>query len=60
MARWPVAALVLCSAVAALGIFRQAPPEAVRDRIVAAAIPGAERLSIVAFGTSLTERALWP
>lgn len=61
MARWPVAALLLCCAVAAAGVFRQAPPpERVRDRIVTAALPGAERLSIVVFGTSLTGRALWP
>lgn len=61
MGRWPVAVLLLGSAVAAVLVFRQAPPpERPRDRVVAAAIPDAERLSIVAFGTSLTQRALWP
>lgn len=62
MARWPVVAvLLLGSAIAAVLVFRQAPgPEAPRDRVVAAAIPDSERLSIVAFGTSLTQRAIWP
>jgi lysophospholipase L1-like esterase len=60
MARWPVAALLLCSAVAAV-VFRQAPePAAPRDRVVPVEGPAPEPLAAVAFGTSLTARARWP
>lgn len=60
MRLWPVAAAFLGLAAAAL-VFLQPPlREQPRDRVVAAAQADPGRLAIVAFGTSLTRRALWP
>jgi lysophospholipase L1-like esterase len=61
MARAAFLTGLLVILVAAVAVFRQAPgPGAPRDRIVPATRPAPEQLSVVAFGTSLTARAVWP
>ncbi|MGB2894050.1 MAG: hypothetical protein WBC03_14015, partial [Albidovulum sp.] len=61
MARAAFLTGLLVILVAAVAVFRQGPgPGAPRDRIVPATRPAPEQLSVVAFGTSLTARAVWP
>ncbi len=57
---WP-AVVALSGLAAAALVFLQPPlPGQPRDRVVAAVQADPGRLAIVAFGTSLTRRALWP
>lgn len=56
---WPVVAAALGLAATAV-LLLQPPPATPRDRVVPAVQADPARLSVVAFGTSLTRRALWP